>query len=151
MGRPKYTIKQSDMAAAHQYIQNKLSTVQSWPVFGKEEALEDFFKSPRSAKALNNWCELWLNESQWKKLKNSILAARKRKRDSNGRSPKHIVLNHHAWKILSALAQHKQLTMSEFIIREHEDAWERLPGEMHPDPVPQNPRLVVNDAEIDIK
>ncbi len=137
MGRSKYIIKQSDMAAAHRYIQNKLLTVQGWPVIGNEVALEDFFKSPRSAKALNNWCEQWLNESQWKKLKNSILAARKRKRDSTGRSPKHIVLNHHAWEILSALAQHKQMTMSEFIVREHEDDWERLPDEMSPDPVPQ--------------
>ncbi len=141
MGRLKYTIKQDDLIAAHRYVQNKLSTVKGWPVADKEEALEDFFKSPKSAKALNSWCEQWLNGSQWKKLKNSILAARKRKRDSNGQSPKHIVLSYHAWKILSALAQNKQLTMSEFLIRQHEDDWERLLVEMSSGTVPQKSKM----------
>ena len=127
MGRKKYTISTEDLSAAVEYIQRKLMSDLNWPVADNQDAAESWKTAPETPKIVNVWCEEWLDSRQWKQLKNSLLAARKRNRDKKtGEAVKHITLTPEAWGIISDLARHHNMTLSDFIIQQHQKQWEIL-------------------------
>ncbi len=126
MARPPYTLSTDDFLAAKAYVQRKLATQPDW--LDNLQAEEQWTEARRDPLTLGQWCERWLNEPQWRQLKAALRAARKRHRDRSGtRDPAvNVTLSRPAWLILSALARHDGLTLSDWLIRRHHDEWLNL-------------------------
>ena len=126
MARPRYTLSEDDFPAARAYVQRKLATELYW--LDNLQAEGEWVQAKRDPLTLGQWCERWLNEAQWRQLKAAVRAARKRRRDRTGtRDPAvNVTLSRRAWLILSALARHDGLTLSDWLIRRHHDEWLNL-------------------------
>ena len=126
MPRHPYTLSTDDFLAAKAYVQRKLATQPDW--LDNRQAEEQWTDAKRDPLTLGQWCERWLNEDQWRQLKAALRAARKRHRARSGtRDPAvNVTLSRPAWLILSALARHDGLTLSDWLIRRHHDEWLNL-------------------------
>ncbi len=126
MPRPRYTLSEGDFLAARAYVQRKLATELYW--LDSLQAEGEWVQAKRDPLTLQHWCERWLDEAQWRQLKAAVRAARKRRRDRTGtRDPAvNVTLSRRAWLILSALARHDGLTLSDWLIRRHHDEWLKL-------------------------
>ena len=124
MGRKRHKITEQDLLAAWGYIQRKLKNETGWPVANNKRANKSLEESSITATELNSWCDEWLSREQWEKLRNAIIAARKRERDKGSdQGTKHIDLNHDAWRLLSDLAKHEGVTLSKFLVSRHRKEW----------------------------
>lgn len=118
-----YVITPSDLSFARTYLRRKSAMYPNWiETVDAHTSLPD---SSRDAITLSRWCQQWLNPEQWQQLKAAIRAARYRRRQhSSARDPDvHVRLTRRAWKMLSDLAQRDGVTLSDFIVRQHQEAW----------------------------
>lgn len=125
MPRPRYRITSQDQYAAAQWIRGRLlefaADFPTGDLTTAGEAQREFEALDRGdPAALQAWADRWLQEREWTQLKNAIRAQRKRERDHYRDKPKSIVLSHRAWYILSELARRDGVTLSQFIINQHD-------------------------------
>ena len=123
MAGAKYVITAADLRAARAYLQRKLALEPFW--LEPPQAHDHFPQQSRDPVTLNQWCERWLDQRQWQQLKAAVRAARKRQRQQVGNEgpPVHVTLSRPAWSVLADLAKHDGVTLSEFILRQHYQAW----------------------------
>lgn len=123
MARAKYVITDADFQAARAYLQRKLTLERFW--LEPLEAHHHFPEQSRDPVTLNQWCERWLEPRQWQQLKAAVREARKRQRQQlSQEGPQvHVTLSRQAWWVLADLAKRDGVTLSEFILRQHYQAW----------------------------
>lgn len=120
MGRPAYRIQSSqDTLAAEAWVENQLKKSAFWletdnegkTDFDRRYAAEQAWKKKkRGSEAVQEWCETWLRNEDWVKLKNAIRAARLTT------EKKSIEIDYPAWLALKDYAGRKELTLSEAIL-----------------------------------
>ncbi len=118
-GRKPYTITQVDYANARRYLDNAMQR-------GDVSTAEGYiaYRQAYNAEALQAWCDDYLPDATWNKLKNAILAARKRSRDyGKVKQKKGIALDHLAHLRLTTLAEETGKTLSETILMLEETYW----------------------------
>ena len=119
MGRPKYQITRQDHAAAWRWIANAMDREEISNVHGYMD-----FRRATTPELLQAWCDEYLSPEDVKKMKNAILAARKRSRDYKNKRVKYGVdLDHLAHLHLSSLAEELGKTLSETILILEEAYW----------------------------
>ena len=112
MGRPKYQITRQDHAAAWRWIANAMDREEISNVHGYMD-----FRQATTPELLQAWCDEYLPEEALKKMKNALLAARKRSRDYKVSKKKvGVDLDHLAHLHLSSLAEELDKTLSETIL-----------------------------------
>ena len=112
MGRPKYQITRQDFAAARRWIVNARERDEISNVHGYMD-----FRQASTPELLQAWCDEYLPEEALKKMKNALLAARKRSRDYRHSKKKvGVDLTHLAHLRLSMLAEELDKTLSETIL-----------------------------------
>jgi len=114
MARPAYKITEEDYQFAYDYIEGAMAR-------GEISSSEGYtrFRNADTAKKLQAWCDdyLVMKDKLWKKLKNNILAARKRARDyDTEQQKKRVDLDWQAWLRLSSMAEEEGRTLSEMIL-----------------------------------
>ncbi len=142
MPRPRYRITPSDRPFASAYLGRQIEQqTEGFPgridreASGWVEALyhagEAFQTSRGDADTLQAWCATYLSELDWVRLKNAIRDARRRLRERLGEKEAMVStkLTREAWLILSHLATHEGLTLSEFIVSSHKTAWIAMDSE----------------------
>ncbi len=116
-----YVIRQQDRNAAIAFIEAQMSKNSLWPAETKSQRItaeQEYREARNNAASFNAWCRKWLDEIQWKQIKEAICITRNRQEESLKYIQPHktISVTHHAWQILSDLAQQEHLTLSEVII-----------------------------------
>ena len=112
MGRPKYQITRQDFAAARRWIVNARERDEISNVAGYMD-----FRQATTPELLQAWCDEYLSPEDVKRMKNAILAARKRSRDYKPSKKKvGVDLDHLAHLRLSMLAEELGKTLSETIL-----------------------------------
>ena len=92
-GRPKYTITQSDFFSAYLYLERNY----------QDYSFQKLLRQIKSPEQLQAFCDDNLTAEQWKKLKTTIFAERKRNKDSvPGKKQKNITLSQDAFNQLQA-------------------------------------------------
>ena len=126
MKQPTYTLSQEDFTATRAYLQRKLAIQPYW--LDNLQAEGEWDHAKRDPLTLVRWCERWLDADQWRTLKAAVRAARKRRRDRTGtrNPPVNVTLSQRAWSILSDLARHDGLTLSDWLIHRHHEEWLNL-------------------------
>lgn len=118
-GRKPYTITQSDYANARRYLDNAMKRGDLGTADGYMA-----YRQAYTAERLQAWCDDHLPAATWPKLKNALLAARKRSRDYGKVTQKTgIALDHLAHLRLTALAEETGKTLSETILMLEETYW----------------------------
>ncbi len=118
-GRTPYTLTPADYANARRYLDNAMQR-------GALSTSEGYiaYRQAYNAEALQAWCDDYLPAATWPKLKNALLAARKRSRDYGKVTQKRgIDLDHLAHLRLTALADETGQTLSETILMLEETYW----------------------------
>ena len=127
----KYVIRQQDKHAAAGFLDNLITSDSRW--LTKDDAQRvvaelEYRDAKHNSIVLNEWCQKWLNESQWMQLKNAVRIAREQIENQKYRPQlKTISLTHQAWQILTELAKHDEVTLSEVIINRLGDDLLNLP------------------------
>ena len=118
---PHYPLSDSDFAAACAYVQRKLHRQPHW--LNHRQAESEWYQARRDRVAFQHWCERWLDESQWRLLHNAVRSARQRRRAHAETHPRSVtvVLSRSAWQLVSTLAEQEGLTLSEWLIRQHQN------------------------------
>ena len=116
-----YVIRQQDRDTAITFIEDQLNENPRWlcKTDSQRIAAEQEYRESRADPAsFNAWCQKWLNEAQWAEVKKALCITRSYKKEKLRYVEPHktISVTHRAWKILSELALHDQLTLSEVII-----------------------------------
>ncbi len=112
MGRPKYQITQQDHGAAWRWISNAMERGDISSVDGYME-----FRKATTPALLQTWCDDYLSQEAFKRMKNALLAARKRSRDyKHSKKKVGVDLDHLAHLRLSMLAEELDKTLSETIL-----------------------------------
>lgn len=126
MNPSRYTLSTQDVRAVQAYVQRKFATQPYW--LDNPQAESEWKTAKRDPVTLKHWCERWLDTDQWRTLKAAVRAARKRRRDRTGTRfpPVNVTLSRRAWSILSDLARHEGLTLSDWLIHRHRDEWLNL-------------------------
>jgi len=119
MARPKYTITQQDYWDARRYIDNGMQR----DAISNCDGYNDF-RLADTPERLQAWCDDYLPEATFKKLKSAVLAARKRHRDYRTQRAKlGIDLDHYAHLRLSAVADELNMTLSEAVVKLEKTYW----------------------------
>jgi macrodomain Ter protein organizer (MatP/YcbG family) len=120
MADQKYIIRQQDKNTAVNFIDDQIASKSYWLTVDDTQRLSaerEYRDAKHDSITLNKWCQKWLNETQWVQLKNVISIERNRIESQKHKSPlKVISITHTAWQILSELAKHDDITISEVII-----------------------------------
>jgi macrodomain Ter protein organizer (MatP/YcbG family) len=125
MSRPKYTLTVKDGDIAYRWIDHKLNNNDLTisrdikRVITARKALETTTFG-RRYKILNEWSETYLTKEEWKKLKDTLRAYRKRRKDktdSTREAPISTNLTPKASKMLGEIAKHYRVTQSDVIER----------------------------------
>lgn len=126
MSRTPYAITDADLWAARAYLQRKLALELFW--LESLEAHHDFPEQSRDPVTLTQWCERWLDQRQWQQLKTAVRAARQRQRQQrcDDGPPVHVTLSRPAWWVLADLAKRDGVTLSQFIVDQHYQAWLKM-------------------------
>lgn len=125
MTEQRYVIDARDVITIRQYIHKKLQVDLSWEL--PLEAHRAFEQQVCDAITLSQWCQQWLNPEQWQRLQSALRASRYRQRVR--RKPSHygvhvhMRLTYQAWSILTQLAKRDGLTVSEFVVQQHQGAY----------------------------
>lgn len=124
MSRPAYRITEEDRYFAKQWIYAKREDTgflwsQGAGAQGMENrinalgALEETEDAPE---ALNAWCERWMNDKEWRQMKDAIRAARRRWRlQTSAEKPVGVVLSREAHSILERIAKRDRVTLSRVV------------------------------------
>ena len=117
MARGKYIISKDDYPFAKRWVQKLITDILRAGRLSVKETIQaenEFDDIGRSAKKLNAWCEQYLDSGHWKKMKNSVRAARKRRLDkiSTTGGKKSLDIDIDAWTKLSTIAEAESLTYS---------------------------------------
>ncbi|MDV6345456.1 hypothetical protein [Nitrosomonas sp. Is37] len=130
MADQNYIIRQQDKNAAVSFIDNQIASNSHWLTMDDTQRLGaelEYQNVRHDSIALNEWCQKWLNETQWVQLKNAISIARDQIESQKYRPPlKTIGITYTAWQILSELAKHDGVTLSEVIINRLGNNWLNL-------------------------
>lgn len=106
MGRPAYKITDADYSDAVIYLLEQYKFSGSYYKLSKSNNAEE----------LQQWCDEYLDEEQFKKLKQVIWAKRKRTKDAmKSLKPKQITISRKAWKHLSDLSKKDGMSYSELL------------------------------------
>lgn len=126
MNQSRYTLSPQDVTAVRAYLHRKLATQPYW--LDNDQAQREWPSAQRDPLTLQRWCERWLDADQRHALKAAVRAARKRRRDRTGprNPPVNVTLSRQAWSILSDLARHEGLTLSDWLIHRHHAEWLKL-------------------------
>lgn len=127
MTNQEYIIRQQDKNAAVSFIDDLIVNNSHWLALDEAQRLcaeREYQNARNDSVILNAWCQKWLNESQWIQLKKAICIARDRIESQKYRTQlKTISLTTTAWQILSELAKHDEVTLSEVIINRLGGEW----------------------------
>lgn len=127
MADQKYVIRLQDKNAAVSFIDDQIASNSYWLTTDdtqRQSAELEYQNARHDSITLNGWCQKWLNETQWIQLKNAICIARDQIESQKYRPPlKTISITHTAWQILSELAKHDGVTLSEVIINRLGSDW----------------------------
>ena len=124
MARPKYRIPDSERWVAEQWLRGQLDKIGFPENLGKRPELRkrskldviDEFRAADSGEALTAFCERWLTSAEWDRMKVSIRASRKRKRDKiDNTKPVSLDLSKQAHYVLATIAKRDGVTLSEVI------------------------------------
>ena len=110
MPRQRYRITAADVRVVHRWIRERLRNdrwPQDWP---RLTAWDKFPYEKPTVKALQRWCDRFLDTKQWKQLQAVIRSAR---RDPS--RYRTVRLSRNAHEILRKLARRDKLTLSEVI------------------------------------
>jgi len=119
MPRPAYKITANDFANARRYIENAMARDDISNVDGYMA-----FRHAHTPELLQSWCDNYLPDTVFKKLKNAILAARKRNKDTKIKQPKvGIDLSHEAYHSLSFISNELGCPLSETILEMEKAYW----------------------------
>jgi macrodomain Ter protein organizer (MatP/YcbG family) len=111
-GRPPYQITQSDYFYARRYIDRAMQRGDISSVDGYRK-----FRNAETPEKLQGWCDDYLSDDVFEKLKRAVRAARKRSRDYRATSRKvNITLDHGAYIRLSMMAENLGMTLSNAVI-----------------------------------
>jgi len=126
MNQPRYTLSVQDVTAVLTSLQRKLATQPYW--LDNDPAQREWPSAQRDPLTLKRWCERWLDADPWRTLKATVRAARKRRRDRTGprNPPVNVTRSRQAGFVLSDLARHEGLTLSDWLIHRHYAAWLKL-------------------------
>lgn len=117
---PHYPISDRDFPLARAYVERKLRRQPHW--FNHRQAESEWYRARHDRLTFQRWCERWLDGSQWRLLHNAVRSARQRRRDGAGSHPRWVTvaLSRSAWQLISTLADQDGLTVSEWLIRQHQ-------------------------------
>lgn len=128
MPRPKYTITSDDAVHAIAYLRTRLQLfaidlgAASNRTANNEfnAAIEAKSKEER-AKGIQAWCEKYLSDSEWMKLKTSIRKRRERK--SRKGEVESVTISKKAFELLQKLSKHDNVTYSDTLEKHLGKAW----------------------------
>ena len=118
-GRPPYQITRQDLSFARRYIsramdRGDISSVDGYRIFHNAETPEQ----------LQAWCDDYLSDEVFEKLKRAVRAARKRSRDWKSTAKKvNVTLDHVAHLRLSMAAEELGMTLSDAILEIEDTYW----------------------------
>ncbi len=128
----KKKIKQDEFWIAYNYLKRKLRENVSFPQeeaklrIKAEKSFEKIEADEKSCGELLKWCEAYLPDDDWVRLRNTIRAKRKRVNDfQKDDTNKNITVSHQAWLMITEIAKYekvitrrKGVTLSE-VIKKH--------------------------------
>ena len=81
MSKQTFPIDSSNLEEVRQHIRQQFENLSWWPTQGPMQAKNEFENMQSRADTLVEWCERWLDGSQWRHLKISVqqMAAQKAK------------------------------------------------------------------------
>lgn len=124
MARARYRITDQDYWHAYSWLEAKLKDTKTFFDWfdgdtSKAVKAEREFNKIQSgdAEALNGWAEQWFSGAIWTQMKYAIRARRKRGLEKYDveKAKKQVTLEHHAWQILSTIAEKEGVTLSQVI------------------------------------
>jgi len=129
MARPKYRITSDDVIHATQYLSTRLLTftvkfddsVSPRTAQKEFEQAVDVQSKEDRANKLHAWCEKFLGELEWGKLKTSIRKRRERK----NRELRSVSISEKAFEFIKKLAERDNVTYSEAIEKYLGRAWRK--------------------------
>ena len=112
MARPRYQIAEEDVPVVHRWVHAKCRDT-AWPQHAAAHTARDQFpRAQPTARQLQQWCDQYLDATQWMQLQAVIRAARR-----EARQTRTVRLSTSAHARLHDLAIREQLTLSETIER----------------------------------
>jgi macrodomain Ter protein organizer (MatP/YcbG family) len=118
-GRPPYQITRKDFSYARRYIERAMQRGDISNVSGYRK-----FCNAETPEKLQAWCDDYLSEEVFEKLKRAVRASRKRSRDFKTTQRKvTITLDHAAHLRLSMAAEELGMTLSDTILELEDSYW----------------------------
>ncbi len=112
MARPRYQIAEEDVPVVHRWVQAKCRDT-AWPQYDAAHTARDQFPHAQpTARQLQQWCDQYLDATQWTQLQAVIRAARR-----EAGQTRTVRLSTSAYTRLHDLADREQLTLSATIER----------------------------------
>ena len=118
MPKKPYKLSDKDIEIAWEYLRRKLHIDTMWPQVGKNHAAKsDFISRSKDPSDIQQWCEKWLTDRHWLRLKRSIWATQKRIRDKkfNEKQPTY-AMSKKAWVVLFSEAEKKNTTVTDLVL-----------------------------------
>lgn len=118
MPKKPFKISDKDVEITWEYLRRKLHIDPMWPQVGKNHvAKTDFISRSKDPHDLQQWCEKWLNERNWMRLKRSIWATQKRIRDKAKNDKKPVYkMSKNAWHVLFSEAEKQNITVTDLVL-----------------------------------
>lgn len=118
MPKKPFKISDKDVEITWEYLRRKLHIDSMWPQVGKNHAAKtDFISRSKDPYDLQQWCEKWLNERNWMRLKRSIWATQKRIRDKAKNDKKTAYkMSENAWHVLFSEAEKQNITVTDLVL-----------------------------------
>ncbi|MCG7952665.1 MAG: hypothetical protein N0E56_15815 [Candidatus Thiodiazotropha endolucinida] len=118
-GRPRYRITKMDFAAAKSYIRNAMTR-------GDISSVDGYiaFRNAETPEELQAWCDDYLKDKVFEKLKRAVFAARRRSRDyKSTRQKVGVDLDYYAHLHLSELAKELDMSLSDTVLMLEDVYW----------------------------
>jgi hypothetical protein len=134
MPRARYQFTEKDVPIVHRWAHTKLHDP-AWPQHNTARSARDQFPHQHpTAPQFQQWCDQYLDATQWTQLQAVIRAARR-----SARQTRTIRLSISVHARLHALAEREQLTLSEAIERYLDDGTVAPASNTTPPPTVKNP------------
>jgi len=123
MNTPNYPISETDFPLVRDYIQRKLTQRPGW--LNQWQGEQSWGAAKNDRHHLQQWCQQWVDEGQWRLLQQAIRSTHKRRQAARQRDPKRVTvtLSGTAWRIVSSLAEKDELSLSDWLIARHRFEW----------------------------
>jgi hypothetical protein len=72
MSKKLVSIDDQNIKAVRDHISEEFAAKSWWPTEGPRQAEEEFETMKHGPETLADWCEKWLDASQWRKLKVAV-------------------------------------------------------------------------------